>query len=102
MANTKETIISAVTVALRTSNSNADLANEVVNLVNMCLEDLYQGVDRKISYDDPLILKACICYAKANYGYDDSADKWESRYQMLKKDLGNYGEYSGEYSNGTK
>lgn len=83
---TKEQIIEKVKNALRLSTTNPSIVGEVSDVVNECLEDLKRS-GSPIDLDDPLMLKACKCYAKAFFGYDDKSEKYSDSYDLIKKDL---------------
>ena len=93
---TKTDLVSKVKIALRVSTADSEIAAEVSDIVDECIEDLTRSGDNDIDYDDPLILSACKCYAKAYYGYDDNAtaDAWLKRYNSIKVDLGCYGAHT--------
>lgn len=72
--------------ALRVSSTNDKIVSEIKDCVNECLEDLNRsGI--QYSLEDPLILKACKCYAKANYGFDNNSEKYFASYKMIKNEL---------------
>lgn len=43
---------------------------------------------------DPLIARAIILYAKANFGYSDDAEKYQRAYDLLKCSLSLAGDYN--------
>ncbi|MEG0165711.1 phage head-tail connector protein [Anaerorhabdus sp.] len=81
-----DVIVTKVKDALRVSSTNEKIISEIKDCVNECLEDLKRS---GISYslEDPLILKACKCYAKANYGFENDSDKYYASYKMIKNEL---------------
>ena len=84
--------------ALRISASNTAFDDEVQNLIDAARLDLQQaGVSKTVidqSEIDPLIKRAVITYAKANFGYDNpEADRFNDAYIMLKQHLSLYGDY---------
>ncbi|SJZ60661.1 hypothetical protein [Anaerorhabdus furcosa] len=82
----KDEIVKKVKIALRSSSKNTDILEEIKDVVDECLEELKRkGV--VVSLDDPLILKACKAYAKANYGFEEDSDKYQISYESIIKDL---------------
>lgn len=81
-----ETIVRKVKSALRISTNNEGILEEVRDVVVECIEDLKRS-GAPINLDDPLILKACKCYAKAFFGYDENSTKYEESYIQIKRDL---------------
>lgn len=82
----KDEIVKKVKIALRVSSLNAGINSEIQDVVNECVEELKRkGVE--VNFDDPLILKACKAYAKANYGYEENSDKYQISYESIVKDL---------------
>ncbi|NJP37188.1 head-tail connector protein [Alkalicoccus luteus] len=78
-----------VKLALRLSAAAYD--DEVEDLIASCKEDLFQsGVarDKADDEDDPLIRRAIIVYAKANFGMDSpDAVRFHQSYESLKHHL---------------
>ena len=85
-------LVTRTKAALRVSTTDADIDAEVTDLVNESLEELHRSI-RFVDNDDPLILQAVKSYAKAHYGYDEDAEKWQTRFEQIKSKLGTYGPY---------
>ncbi|MFV0550512.1 MAG: hypothetical protein ACK5L6_01140 [Anaerorhabdus sp.] len=82
----KDEIVKKVKIALRSSSKSTDILDEIKDVVDECLEELKRkGI--QVNLDDPLILKACKAYAKANYGYEENSDKYQISYESIVKDL---------------
>lgn len=90
-------ILDDVKQALRISIDNTIFDTEVNDLIGAARLDLIQsGVSAdKVNLDtDPLIKRAIITYAKANFGYDNpEADRFQQSYDMLKQHLSLAGDY---------
>jgi len=89
-------MIEDVKLSLRITNSHFD--HEIQNLIDAACLDLQQaGVSKSVieqDETDPLIKRAVITYAKANFGYDNpEADRFNDAYIMLKQHLSLYGDY---------
>lgn len=87
-------MLNDVKLALRISSTAFD--DEVQNLIDAARLDLQQaGVSKTVTnQDDPLIKRAVITYAKANFGYDNpEAERFNNAYVMLKQHLSLYGDY---------
>mgnify|MGYP001367902315 CR=1 FL=1 len=81
-------LLDDVKLALRISNTAFDA--EITDLIAAAKADLrISGVDPlKILDTDPLIKRAVITYAKANFGFDNpDADRLRQAYDMLKAHL---------------
>lgn len=82
-------LIDDVKDALRVSGSAMN--TEITDLINAAVADLkLSGVltAKAESTTDPLIRRAVVVYAKANFGYDNGeADRFQSAYDMLKRHL---------------
>lgn len=87
-------MLNTVKNALRVRTSAFD--GEVQGLIDACIADL-QLVGVTVSEDtaegDPLITRAVILYAKANFGYSDDSEKYRQAYDYLKCSLSLAGDY---------
>lgn len=79
---------------LRRSTSSLD--TEVEQTVAACLMDLSVVGVKKIDAEDPLIQQAAKLYLKANFGYDDNAERWQLFYDRLKAFLSSSSAYTEE------
>lgn len=87
-------MIEDVKLALRLTNSAYDM--EVQDLIESAKMDLVQSGIKNVKETDPLIKRAIITYAKANFGIDNSqADRFHDSYVMLKQHLSLAGDYNG-------
>lgn len=91
-------MIESVKGALRVTSNDPLIIEEIEDLISSARMDLIQsGVSPEIANkdNDPLIKRAIIIYAKANYGIDNpNAERFESSYRMLKNDLSLAGDYN--------
>lgn len=82
-------LIDDIKDALRISGNALD--TEVTDLLNAAVADLkLSGVltSKATSTTDPLIRRAVVVYAKANFGYDNpEAERFQNSYDMLKRHL---------------
>ena len=92
---TREEIIAKVKNSLRVSTTDADIADEIGDLVDECLEKLNRSIEPGYDLDDPLIIKACKAYAGANYSGNtiEEREAWEKRFRVLNAELGSFGGY---------
>lgn len=92
-------MIESVKGALRVTSNDPLIVEEIQDLISSARMDLIQsGVSSEIANkdDDPLIKRAIIIYAKANYGLDNpNADRFQDSYIMLKQHLSLAGDYRG-------
>ena len=94
-------MIETVKGALRVTSNDPLIIEEIEDLIDSARMDLIQsGVSKEIAEKeenvDPLIKRAIIIYAKANYGLDNpNADRFQDSYIMLKQHLSLAGDYRG-------
>lgn len=79
---------------IRRSTNNLD--SEVEQTVAACLMDLSVVGVKNIDAEDPLIQQAAKMYLKANFGYDDNAERWQLFYDRLKAFLSSSSAYTEE------
>lgn len=79
---------------IRRSTSSLDI--EVEQTVAACLMDLSVVGVKNIDAEDPLIQQAAKLYLKANFGYDENAEKWQRAYDKVKDFLSSSGAYTEE------
>jgi uncharacterized phage protein (predicted DNA packaging) len=71
--------------------------DELQVLISACSKDLINaGVSatKAVDYEDALIQRAVILYAKANFGYEDNAERFERAYTAQKNSLALAGDYT--------
>lgn len=91
-------MLESVKGALRVTSNDPLIVEEINDLIDSAKLDLQiAGVSKiKIDEEDPLIKRAIITYAKANYGLDNPhSDKFHDSYIMLKQHLSLSGDYRG-------
>lgn len=89
-----ETLLAEVKQALRISSSAFDL--EIQTLIAACKIDLRKAGVTAQDDSDPMIKRAIILYAKANFGYDNpDADKFQKAYDLLAMSLALVSDYNG-------
>lgn len=83
-------VLNKVKVAVGYSGSDADLEEELTDLINECVSDLIPASVSSDSIDlsDPLILKAVKVYCRLNFGQPDDYDRLKLAYDELKAQLG--------------
>ena len=85
-----------VKLAIRVKSSAFDV--EVQSLIESARLDLVQsGIDSEMAEsDDPLIKRAIVFYAKANFGLDNpNAERFQESFNLLKQHLSLAGDYNG-------
>lgn len=85
-------MLKTVKTALRITTDKLD--NEVVNLINACKKDLSLAGVKKINVNDPLIIRAIIIYARANFDSGVGIENFQKSYETLKCQLSLSGEYN--------
>lgn len=87
--------------ALRVSTSDPGILQDIKDLIASARMDLIQsGVSPEIANKenevDPLIKRAVIFYAKANFGFSNpDAERFQASYESLKQHLSYAGDYNG-------
>ena len=92
-------MIESVKGALRVTSNDPLIIEEIEDLIESARLDLQiSGVSKEKANNDndPLIKRAIIFYAKANYGLDNpDSDRFQDSYEMLKQHLSLAGDYRG-------
>lgn len=92
------TLLSAVKTALRITSNRFD--GEITTLIEACKIDLSIAGVTVLDETDPVIKRAIILYAKANFGYDNpDSEKFQKSYDLLKCSLALAGDYNGGAGN---
>lgn len=87
-------LIDDVKVNLRIKSTAFDVS-EIQPIIDACKADLKLSGVNKIKENDPLIERAIVLYAKANFGYSEDSDKFMQAYTALKDSLALSGDYNG-------
>lgn len=94
-------MLDKVKLALRISGTAFD--EEVSDLINAAIADLRlvgiivpEKEGSPASVGDPLIERAIVLYAKAEFGYNDSAERYRAAYDYLKCALSLSGDHITE------
>lgn len=90
-------MLEKVKVALRKVKVDA-FDDEIKDIIAACRLDLtLAGIseDKAKLDDDPLITRAIILYAKAQFGYIENAEGFQKSYDALKNSLTLAGDYNG-------
>lgn len=92
-------MLKTVKKSLRITTSALD--DEVSELIAACIADLRRvgiatpkGRNINAGKVDPLILRAVILYAKANFGYDENSERYQKAYDALVVSLCLSGDYA--------
>ena len=89
------TLLEIVRANIRLTTDKLDEA-EIQPIIDACKLDMRISGVVKIEESDPLVVRAHIWYAKANFGYDDKADKHQKRYESLRDSMAQSGLYAGD------
>ena len=96
-------MLDTVKAALRVKTTAFD--GEIEGLIAACKadlrlvginvpEDLLPADGETPTAGDPLLERAIILYAKANFGYSDDSEKYQKAYDLLKCSLSLAGDYN--------
>jgi hypothetical protein len=97
-----ETILTEkIRAALRISSTSEKITEEINDCIAACKADLADVGVTKIEETDALIVRAVTLYAKAEFGYNENAEKFKSSYESLKTHLSMSSEYNtNDFSTG--
>ncbi|SOC12833.1 uncharacterized phage protein (predicted DNA packaging) [Ureibacillus xyleni] len=88
-------MLQKVKKALRISNNAFD--DEIQDLIDGALADLFLSGVINFTNDDPLILRAVITYCKSHFGLENAdSEKYGRSYDSLKNHLSLAGDYSDD------
>lgn len=94
MAADATTLTEKMRAALRISSTNAKITEEIEDCIAACKADLANDGVKTIDESDALIKRAVTLYCKAEFGYNDQAEKFRKSYDMLKMRLAMSEEYN--------
>jgi len=90
------TLTEKMRVALRISSTSEKITEEIEDCIEACKKDLANDGVKWIKESDPLIIRAITLYCKAEFGYNDKAEKFRQSYDTLKMRLSLSKEYTEE------
>lgn len=85
-----------VRAALRISSTSEKITEEIEDCIAACKADLFNDGVKVTDENDALIIRAITVYCKAEFGYNDKAEKFRQSYDCLKMRLALSQEYNGE------
>jgi hypothetical protein len=85
-------LLDDVKLALRMKNIAFD--TEITPIIDACKIDLKLAGVNIIVETDPLIQRAVVLYAKANFGSNPDSEKYQKSYDLLKCSLAVAGDYN--------
>lgn len=80
--------------ALRISSTNEKITEEIEDCIAACKADLVNDGIKVVNETDALIVRAITLYCKAEFGFNNNADKFRQSYDTLKMRLALSGEYN--------
>jgi|GEM_PF-519054 len=86
-------LLAQVKIALRLSVTTFD-NDEIYPIIDACKIDLWASGILKTENDDPLIVRAIVLYAKANFGFSEDSEKYHLSYTLLKNSMALCAEYN--------
>lgn len=94
MAADATTLTEKMRAALRISSTSAKITEEIEDCIGACKADLRNDGVKAIDETDKLIIRAITLYCKAEFGYNNNAEKFRKSYDTLKMRLAMSGEYN--------
>lgn len=94
MAADATTLTEKMRAALRISSTSEKITEEIEDCIAACKADLKNDGIKVINETDKLIIRAVTLYCKAEFGYNNNADKFRQSYDTLKMRLALSGEYN--------
>lgn len=96
MAADATTLTEKMRAALRISSTSEKITAEIEDCIAACKADLANDGIKAIDEGDALIIRAVTLYCKAEFGYNDKAEKFRQSYDTLKMRLALSQEYNEE------
>ena len=93
---TDTALIEKMRAALRISSTSEKITAEIEDCIAACKADLANDGVKVIDEGDALIIRAVTLYCKAEFGYNDKAEKFRQSYDTLKMRLALSQEYNEE------
>lgn len=94
MAEIAQELVTSARKWLRFGTTSQD--DEIRQTIMACLIDLSNGGVKNNDPDDEIIQQCIKLYLKAQFGYEDNAQKYEAAYEHLKRGLALSGDYNTE------
>ena len=94
MAAGSTTLTEQMRAALRISSTSDKITAEIEDCIAACKTDLANDGVKAIDEGDALIIRAVTLYCKAEFGYNDKAEKFRQSYDTLKMRLALSQEYN--------
>lgn len=88
------TLTEKMRAALRISSTSAKITEEIEDCIAACKADLKNDGVKRIDENDALIIRAITLYCKAEFGYQNNAEKFRNSYDILKMRLSMSQEYN--------
>lgn len=94
MAADATTLTEKMRAALRISSTSEKITEEIEDCIEACKADLKNDGVKVINETDKLIIRAITLYCKAEFGFNNNADKFRQSYDTLKMRLALSWEYN--------
>ena len=94
MAADATTLTEKMRAALRISSTSEKITEEIEDCIGACKADLQNDGVKVINETDKLIIRAITLYCKAEFGFNNNAEKFRQSYDTLKTRLALSGEYN--------
>lgn len=88
------TLTEKMRAALRISSTSDRITEEINDCIAACKKDLQDVGVKRLDETDALIVRAITLYVKAEFGFNDNADKFHNSYESLKGHLSMSSEYN--------
>ena len=94
MAENATTLTEKMRAALRISSTSEKITEEINDCIAACKADLANDGVKRIDEKDGLIIRAVTLYCKAEFGYNNNAEKFRNSYDTLQMRLSMSIEYN--------
>ena len=88
------TLTEKMRAALRISSKSDKITEEINDCIAACKKDLQDVGVKRLDETDALIVRAITLYVKAEFGFNDNAEKFHNSYEILKVHLSMSSEYN--------
>lgn len=88
------TLTEKMRAALRISSTSDRITEEINDCIAACKKDLQDVGVKRLDETDALIVRAITLYVKAEFGFNNNAEKFHDSYESLKIHLSMSSEYN--------
>lgn len=92
----REELIKAIKGSMRMSTTSDIIRNDINGCIDACFRDLRLAGVENIDENDALIIRAAQLFVKADFNYNNMAERYKQSYDALKMSLALAGDYNAK------